>query len=86
MNPEGIRLVDNEDDITEIGIENNGPWADKNESIYMELMNNDVKNYSSRAIESFTKEAWQMIRKNSSSWLATPTLRIKLKINLTNCE
>ena len=50
MNPEGIRLVDSDDDITEVGIENNGPWSNKNES--MELMDDD-----SRATSSFTKEA-----------------------------
>ncbi|XP_057483048.1 uncharacterized protein LOC130769809 isoform X2 [Actinidia eriantha] len=63
MNPKGISLVDIDDDITEVVIENNRPWSDKNESIYVKLMDDDVQNYNSRAAGSFTKEAWQRIRK-----------------------
>ena len=55
MNPKGISLVDSDDDITEVVIENNGTWSNKNESIYVKLMDDDVQNYNSRVVGSFTK-------------------------------
>ena len=63
MNRNGISQVDSDEDVTEVGIGNNGPWSYKNKSIYVELMDENVKNYNSRVTGSFTKEAWQRIRK-----------------------
>ncbi|PSR91149.1 L10-interacting MYB domain-containing protein [Actinidia chinensis var. chinensis] len=63
MNRKGISVVDSDEDVMEVGIGNNGPWSSKNESIYVELMDEYVKNYNSRVTGSFTKEAWQRIRK-----------------------
>ena len=58
MNRKGISLVDSDEDVTEVGVGNNGPWSSKNESsIYMELMDEDVKNYNNEVTGSFTKEA-----------------------------
>ena len=63
MNRTRISLADSDEDVTEVGIGNNGPWSSNNESIYVDLMDEDVKNYNSRVTGSFTKEAWQRIRK-----------------------
>ncbi|GFS41605.1 hypothetical protein Acr_00g0075320 [Actinidia rufa] len=48
MNGKGISLVDSDEDVTEVGIGNNGPWSYKNETIYVDLMDEVVKNYNSR--------------------------------------
>ena len=63
MNRTRISLADSDEDVTEVGIGNNGPWSSNNEFIYVDLMDEDVKNYNNRVIRSFTKEAWQRIRK-----------------------
>ena len=83
MNCKGISLVDNDEDVTEVGIGNNGPWSSKNESIYVELMDEDVKNYNSRVTRSFTKEAWQRIRKKLIKLAGYPNTdnQVKNKFN-----
>ena len=63
MNRTRISLADSDEDVTEVGIGNNRPWSSNNESIYVNLMDEDVKNYTSRVTGSFTKEVWQRIRK-----------------------
>ncbi|GFS40336.1 hypothetical protein Acr_00g0067940 [Actinidia rufa] len=79
MNDKGISLVDSDEDVTEVGIGNNGPWSYKNESIYVDLMDEDVKNYNSRVTGSFTKEAWQRIRKKLIKLTSYPYTDNQLK-------
>ncbi|GFY98694.1 hypothetical protein Acr_13g0000950 [Actinidia rufa] len=79
MNGKGISLVDSDEDVTEVGIGKNGPWSYKNECIYVDLMDEDVKNYNSRVTGSFTKEAWQRIRKKLIKLIGYPYTDSQLK-------
>ncbi|GFY93357.1 hypothetical protein Acr_08g0017530 [Actinidia rufa] len=69
MNRNGISQLDSDNDVTEVGIGNNGPWSYKNESIYMELMDENVKNYNRtewcpiKGIVDATKEMWNRLYK-----------------------
>ena len=78
--------MDSDDDIKEVGFENNRSWSDENESIYVELMDDDVQNYNSRSTGFFTKEAWQRIRKKLIKLTGYPFTKNQVKTSSINCE
>ncbi|GFY95241.1 hypothetical protein Acr_10g0006260 [Actinidia rufa] len=69
MNHTRISLADSDEDVMEVGIGNNGPWSSNNESIYVDLMDEDVKNYNRlgwcpiKGTADATDEVWNMLYK-----------------------
>ncbi|GFS35286.1 hypothetical protein Acr_00g0038870 [Actinidia rufa] len=67
-----ISLVDSDEDVTEVGIGKNGPWSYKNECIYVDLMDEDVKNYNRvgwcpiKGTVDATEEMWNRLYKINS--------------------
>ncbi|GFS35652.1 hypothetical protein Acr_00g0041280 [Actinidia rufa] len=72
MNHTRISLADSDEDVMEVGIGNNGPWSSNNESIYVDLMDEDVKNYNRlgwcpiKGTADATDEVWNMLYKINS--------------------
>ncbi|KAI8020498.1 L10-interacting MYB domain-containing protein [Camellia lanceoleosa] len=61
-----IDLPIDDDDVVEVGRgnsgENSGPWPHRNESLFITLMDEEVKTKNSKITGTFTKQAWNRLR------------------------
>ncbi|KAI8000169.1 L10-interacting MYB domain-containing protein [Camellia lanceoleosa] len=61
-----IDLPIDDDDVVEVGrgnsSENSGPWPHRNESLFITLIDEEVKTKNSKITGTFTKQAWNRLR------------------------
>ncbi|GMP94821.1 hypothetical protein CsSME_00044119 [Camellia sinensis var. sinensis] len=51
-----------DDDVIEVGRGNGGLWPQANETLFITLMDEEVKSMSSKLTGTFTKQAWNRLR------------------------
>ncbi|GMP58118.1 hypothetical protein CsSME_00021904 [Camellia sinensis var. sinensis] len=51
-----------DDDVVKVGRGNSGLWPQKNEALFITLMDKEVKTKSSKITGTFTKQAWNRLR------------------------